>query len=163
MGSDPILGGALLGLGVAAASCARPVQAPAPQADAEPSVYLFSYFTRNGRRRVAPGVQRGRHQVDAAQRRPLLPAAAVTGGAVGLDGMDTTAALMRDPCVLRGPGRRLPLVWTISWTDKAIGVAHSRDLIHWSPQKRVPVMEHEPTTLNTWAPELFYDDETGQY
>ena len=27
----------------------------------------------------------------------------------------------------------------------------------------IPVMEHEPTTVNVWAPELFYDDEQKQY
>ena len=49
------------------------------------------------------------------------------------------------------------MVWTIAWNDHGIGVAHSRDLIHWS-RTRVPVMEHEPTALNAWAPDLFYDD-----
>ena len=55
------------------------------------------------------------------------------------------------------------LVWTVAWTDHGIGVAHSRDLIHWSEQTRVPVMEHEPNALNTWAPDLFYDDATKQF
>src|SRR5678815_1910367 len=54
-------------------------------------------------------------------------------------------------------------VWTVAWTDHGIGVAHSRDLIHWSTQTRVPVMEHEPDALNTWAPDLFYDDATKQF
>ena len=153
----------MLGLGVAAASCARPVQAPAPQADAEPSVYLFSYFTRNG----DDGLHLA-YSEDGIKWMPLNGARsflrpAVTGQGVGWMEWNTTAALMRDPCVLRGPDGVFHLVWTISWTDKAIGVAHSRDLIHWTAQKRVPVMEHEPTTLNTWAPELFYDDETSQY
>jgi hypothetical protein len=34
-------------------------------------------------------------------------------------------------------------------------------LIHWSEQKFIPVMTNEPTTVNVWAPELFYDD--GQF
>ena len=67
------------------------------------------------------------------------------------------AALTRDPSILRGPDGVFHLVWTIAWTDHAIGVAHSRDLIHWSEQTRLPVMEHEHTALNTWAPDLFYD------
>jgi beta-glucosidase len=153
-----------LGLGVVA-GCARPTQAPgpAPRGDAEPSVFLFSYFTRNG--------DDGLHLAYSDDGIKWLPLnggrsflrPAVTGQGVGWMEWNTTAALMRDPCVLRGPDGVFHLVWTISWTDKAIGVAHSRDLIHWTPQKRVPVMEHEPTTLNTWAPELFYDDETQQY
>ena len=50
------------------------------------------------------------------------------------------------------------MVWTIAWTDHGIGVAHSKDLIHWSEQERIPVMDHEPTALNAWAPDLFFDE-----
>ncbi len=51
------------------------------------------------------------------------------------------------------------LVWTTGWQgDQGFGHAHSKDLVHWSPQQFVPVMEHEPTTVNVWAPELFYDE-----
>ena len=88
---------------------------------------------------------------------------AVTGQGIGWQEWNTTAALMRDPCILRGPDGVFHLVWTIAWTDHGIGVAHSRDLIHWSAQVRIPVMEHEPNALNSWAPELFYDDATRQY
>ncbi|HEY6827006.1 MAG TPA: glycoside hydrolase family 3 N-terminal domain-containing protein [Gemmatimonadaceae bacterium] len=141
----------------------RPAPAPTAQPDADSSVYLFSYFTRNG----DDGLHLA-YSEDGIKWLPLNGARsflrpAITGQGVGWMEWNTTAALMRDPCVLRGPDGVFHLVWTISWTDKAIGVAHSRDLIHWSPQKRVPVMEHEPTALNTWAPELFYDDESRQY
>ncbi len=77
---------------------------------------------------------------------------AITGSGRGWQEWNTTAALMRDPSILRGPDGMFHLVWTVAWTDHAIGVAHSRDLIHWSEQTRVPVMEHEPDALNTWAP-----------
>ncbi|MDE8698430.1 hypothetical protein PZH42_31545, partial [Bacteroides cellulosilyticus] len=42
--------------------------------------------------------------------------------------------------------------WTSSWTDRIIGYASSRDLIHWSEQRAIPVMMHEPTAHNCWAP-----------
>jgi hypothetical protein len=32
-----------------------------------------------------------------------------------------------------------------------------KDLIHWSEQKNIPVMQAFEGTRNTWAPELFYD------
>jgi beta-glucosidase len=64
---------------------------------------------------------------------------------------------------MQGPDGMFHMVWTISWTDHAIGVAHSRDLVHWSKQERIPVMAHEPTALNSWAPELFYDAATKQW
>ena len=35
--------------------------------------------------------------------------------------------------------------------------------MHWSEQQFIPVMAHEPTTVNVWAPELFYDEPNGQF
>jgi hypothetical protein len=55
-------------------------------------------------------------------------------------------------------------VWTSSWRgDKGFGYASSKDLIHWTDQKLIPVMQHEPTTVNVWAPELFYDQKEKQF
>ncbi len=73
-------------------------------------------------------------------------------------------SLMRDPSVARGPDGRFHMVWTCSWTnEQGFGYASSEDLIHWSPQRFIPVMAHEPTTVNVWAPELYHDDETEEY
>ncbi len=78
--------------------------------------------------------------------------------AVGID------EVMRDPSILYGKDGLYHLVWTCSWKgDKGFGYASSKDLVHWSEQRFIPVMEKEPTVLNVWAPELFYDDETAQY
>ncbi|QNL52512.1 glycoside hydrolase family 43 protein [Olivibacter sp. SDN3] len=75
-----------------------------------------------------------------------------------------TEKVMRDPSIVRGPDGLFRLVWTCSWKgDKGFGYAESKDLINWSGQRFIPVMEHEPTTVNVWAPELFYDDETKEY
>ena len=72
--------------------------------------------------------------------------------------------VMRDPSMVQGPDGVFHLVWTSSWRDdKGFGYASSKDLVHWSEQKFIPVMQHEPTTVNVWAPELFYDDEQKQY
>ncbi|MEP7324149.1 MAG: glycoside hydrolase family 43 protein, partial [Saprospiraceae bacterium] len=49
------------------------------------------------------------------------------------------------------------------WHDKIIGYASSKDLIHWSTQKAIPVMEHEPEAKNAWAPEVFYNDQSKNY
>ena len=65
----------------------------------------------------------------------------------------------RDPSIVRGPDGTFHLVWTAGWHgDQGFGCASSRDLIHWSEQKFVPVMTNEPTAVNVWAPEIFYDD-----
>ena len=70
-----------------------------------------------------------------------------------------TNKAFRDPSLLRGPDGTFRLVWTAGWRgDQGFGCASSKDLIHWSDQKFVPVMTNEPTTVNVWAPELFYDD-----
>jgi hypothetical protein len=71
---------------------------------------------------------------------------------------------MRDPSLLRGPDGTFHLAWTTGWrTDLGFGYASSRDLVHWSEQRFVPVMTNEPTTVNVWAPELFYDNRGKQF
>ncbi|AYQ34564.1 glycoside hydrolase family 43 protein [Runella sp. SP2] len=75
-----------------------------------------------------------------------------------------TQKVMRDPSIVRGKDGTYHLVWTTSWKgDKGFGYASSKDLIHWSEQRLLPVMAHEPTTVNVWAPELFYDDEADRF
>jgi alpha-L-fucosidase len=72
--------------------------------------------------------------------------------------------LMRDPSLARGPDGVFHLVWTTGWKkDLGFGYSSSKDLVHWSPQQFIPVMEHEPTTVNVWAPELFYDEPEKQF
>jgi hypothetical protein len=69
------------------------------------------------------------------------------------------AKIMRDPSILRGPDGTFHVVWTAGWHGvQGFGCASSKDLIRWSEQQFVPVMTNEPTTVNVWAPELFYDD-----
>jgi beta-xylosidase len=66
--------------------------------------------------------------------------------------------LMRDPCLQRGPDGVFHLVWTTSWGRPPVfGYASSTDLVHWSEERAIPVMENDPTAQNVWAPELFYD------
>lgn len=62
--------------------------------------------------------------------------------------------LMRDRWICRGPDGIFHMVWTTSWGQRGIGLAHSRDLISWSEQKFVEVMAHEPKAMNCWAPEI---------
>ncbi len=67
--------------------------------------------------------------------------------------------IMRDPSMLRAPDGTFHLVWTTEWKGgNGFGHASSKDLVHWSAQQYVPVMEKESTVINVWAPELFYDD-----
>ena len=115
-------------------------------------VFVFSYFMGNG--------EDGLHLAyseDGYRWIPLKNNSSFLTPAVGED------KLMRDPCIIRGGDDRFHMVWTVSWNEKGIGYAWSEDLIHWSEQKYIPVMEHEDSARNCWAPELFYDDEKNQY
>jgi len=72
--------------------------------------------------------------------------------------------VMRDPSMVQGPERTFHLVWTSSWKgDKGFGYSSSKDLTHWSKERFIPVMDYEPTTVNVWAPELFYDGDGKQF
>jgi hypothetical protein len=72
--------------------------------------------------------------------------------------------VMRDPSIAQGPDGIFHLVWTSGWRgDKGFGYSSSTDLIHWSNPQFIPVMQNEPTTVNVWAPELFYDNEAKQF
>lgn len=72
--------------------------------------------------------------------------------------------LMRDPSMVKGPDGKFHLVWTCSWKgDPAFGYASSADLLNWSDQQHVPIMAFDTTTVNVWAPELFYDDVNQDY
>jgi beta-galactosidase len=113
---------------------------------AEKQAYLFSYFKGNG--------EDGLHLAysdDGLNWTSLKNDSVFLRPAIGKD------KLMRDPSITRDEKGIFHLVWTTGWWDQGIGYASSPDLIHWSAQKNVPVMEKFEGTRNTWAPEVFYD------
>jgi hypothetical protein len=56
------------------------------------------------------------------------------------------------------------MVWTTSWKDdKGFGYASSKDLMHWTTPRHIPVMAYDTSTVNVWAPEFFYEDENAEY
>lgn len=72
-------------------------------------------------------------------------------------------SMMRDPSLLQGPDGVFHLVWTLGWAgERSFGYASSRDLIHWSGQRKIQVMP-DSLTNSVWAPELFYDDEKEEF
>lgn len=74
-----------------------------------------------------------------------------------------TGKVMRDPSVQRAPDGTYHLVFTCSWKgDKGFGYASSKDLIHWTKQRHINIMEGTDAQ-NVWAPELFYDDVKKQF
>ncbi|MDF1825575.1 MAG: glycoside hydrolase family 43 protein [Verrucomicrobiales bacterium] len=71
--------------------------------------------------------------------------------------------LLRDPSIVEGPDGTFHMVWTTDWWHHGIGIAHSNDLINWSKQEYLDVMENFPGYTNCWAPEIFYDEITETY
>jgi beta-xylosidase len=72
--------------------------------------------------------------------------------------------LMRDPSIALGPDGTFHMVWTTSWGRPPVfGYASSKDLITWSEQRAIPVMENEPGCKNVWAPEQFYDVKNAEW
>lgn len=75
-----------------------------------------------------------------------------------------TEKVMRDASIAQGPDGTFHLVWTTSWKkDQGFGYASSKDLIHWSEEQHINVMAYDSTTVNVWAPELFYDNITKKF
>lgn len=119
--------------------------------DGKQKAYLFCYFTGNGD---------GLHYLYSYDG---LRWEKIQGGKIFLKPEVGQSKLMRDPSILQGPDGTFHLVWTSGWTENNIGYASSKDLIHWSEQQEIPVMAHEPSVQNTWAPELFYHKKSHRF
>lgn len=116
------------------------------------NAYLFSYFKNNGQDGLHlaysyDGFKWTALKNDQSFLKPLL----------------SKDSLMRDPCIIRGADNKFHMVWTVSWNDRGIGYASSPDLVNWSEQQYIPVMRHEDSAQNCWAPEITYDAKKKQY
>lgn len=120
--------------------------APAWAAD----TYVFTSFRGNGESGVYFAISQDGHQwTELNEGKPLLRPS-------------QPGMLMRDPFLTRGRDGTYHLLWTWGWSKSAggrlqIGYASSTDLIHWSEQRAIPVMENEPGARNAWAPEMVWD------
>lgn len=115
------------------------------------SVYLFCYFKGNG-----DGLHYA-YSHDGFKWQAMFNDRIVLKPAVSKD------KLFRDPCIIKGADGLYHMVWTVSWADRGIGYASSADLMHWSEQQFIPVMMHEDSAKNTWAPEISYDPKKKEY
>lgn len=115
-------------------------------------VWIFSYFTGNGESGLHLAISEDGYHFDG-----------LNNGQTILLPLLSEDSLMRDPAIIQGHDGLFYMVWTVSWTDRGIGLAWSEDLIHWSDQHYLPVMAHEPNARNCWAPEIFYDEVAEHY
>lgn len=119
---------------------------------AEKPVYLFSYFKGNGEDGLHLAYSENGYHWEALNNDQSFLAPKLSRD-----------QLMRDPCIILGGDGLYHMVWTISWSENGIGYASSEDLINWSEQKLIPVMAHEDSVRNCWAPEITFDAANNEY
>lgn len=116
------------------------------------NVYVFSYFKNNGKDGLHLAYSNDGYKWTALKNDKSF-----------LQPVLSKDSLMRDPCIIRGADNKFHMVWTVSWNAKGIGYTSSADLIHWSDQQYIPVMEQEDSARNCWAPEITYDERKKEY
>jgi len=125
--------------------------------------YLYAYFQEAEEGR-GDGLHFA-HSHDALSWNP------VGGGKVFLS-PTVGGRSLRDPHLMRDPGGKYQLVWTSScvpWAkpdcvqDRGFGHATSDDLVTFSEQELIEVPVEKLNAVHFWAPETFFDGQTGQY
>jgi hypothetical protein len=138
--------------GCAAVGGAASSSAPsAPDATAQ-GAYIFAYFQEPGTQGIYLALSR-----DGYTFSPLN------------DGQpwvkpEQPGEVMRDVFITHDPnGGGFRMVWTWAWKGNSLGTASSPDLMTWSPQQEVPIMQDFPTVRNTWAPETYWDAKSKEW
>lgn len=129
-----------------------PMPGQAQSAGSADEVYLFGFFRG--------GSQDGLH---LAWSNDGLKWEAIAGDQSFLRPVVGQEKLMRDPSLFRADDGTFHMVWTCGWSEKQIGYANSKDLIHWSEQKTIPVMVDEAECQQCWAPEIRFNREKSEY
>ena len=132
-----------------------------PVAAAEPTGYVYAYFKGGWPTGGSSGVFLS-FSVDGLNFTPLNnDQAVITPPQSPL--FPTGENQMRDPSIVYGPDGKFHMVWTTGITTKTIGYASSDDLVTWSTPQRIEVWGAGVNVANTWAPELYYDEEEEEY
>jgi hypothetical protein len=119
--------------------------------------FLFTSFRKNGETGVyLASSEDGRRWTPLNRNQPWIKP-------------EHAGMLMRDPFLARGPDGNWHLLWTWGWTRGEtggrlkIGYSSSKDLIHWTPQREIPVLENEPQARNACAPEAVWDSKRKEW
>lgn len=140
-------------------------EAPAP---VEYAGYAFSYFKGEGSatgEQIYFGKSVGNNPLQWEDVNGSEPVLTSTLGEMGV----------RDPFIIRSPeGDKFYMIATDlkingsgdwgkaqTWGSRNLMVWESNDLANWSAQRSVQVSDE--SAGNTWAPEVYYDDELGAY
>ncbi|MGO4730158.1 immunoglobulin-like domain-containing protein [Paenibacillus sp. 2KB_22] len=130
--------------------------------------YFFTYFTGEGSstgEQVHFALSNGNDPLNWRELNNGKPVLTSTLGEKGV----------RDPFIIRSPeGDKFYMIATDlkingngnwgraqTWGSRSIMVWESNDLVNWTDQRMVEVAPEEAG--NTWAPEIMYDNTTGEY
>ena len=113
--------------------------------------WLFAYFQEPGNQGIYLALSRdGLHYTPLNDGQPwVVPS--------------QPGELMRDVFLTCGPDGHFQMVWTWNWHGDTLGHAASPDLLTWSPQQQIPIMQAFPATNNVWAPETYWDAPRKQW
>ncbi|WP_353882812.1 immunoglobulin-like domain-containing protein [Paenibacillus amylolyticus] len=137
-------------------------------ADENYAGYFFTYFTGEGTatgEQVYFALSNGNDPLNWRELNNGKPVLTSTLGEKGV----------RDPFIIRSPeGDKFYMIATDlkingngnwgrahTWGSRSIMVWESNDLVNWTDQRMVEVAPEEAG--NTWAPEIMYDNTTGEY
>ena len=113
--------------------------------------WLFAYFQEPGNQGIYLALSRdGLHYTPLNDGQPwVVPS--------------QPGELMRDVFLTCGPDGHFQMVWTWNWHGDTLGHVASPDLLTWSPQQQIPIMQAFPATNNVWAPETYWDAPRKQW
>lgn len=117
----------------------------------QPDPYLFAYFIGEG----ATGLHMAWSK-DGFKWTPLKGGKSFVKPGVG-------DYLMKDPHLSQTPDGIYHLVWATGEFRRDIGYAWSKNLIDWSAQRLIPVMENDTLVMNVWAPEMIFDADNQRF
>lgn len=117
----------------------------------QPDPYLFAYYTGEG----ASGLHLA-WSADGWKWKPLKNGKSFIKPGIG-------DYLMRDPHLMQTPDGIFHLVWATGNHRRDIGYAWSKNLVDWSVQRLIPVMEQDTLVMNVWSPEMVYDANSQRF
>jgi hypothetical protein len=119
--------------------------------------YLFTSFRKNGETGIFLAMSKdGRQWIPLNNNQAWIKP-------------EHSGMLMRDPFLTQGPDGTWHMLWTWGWTRKEtgdrlkIGHSSSKDLITWTPQHEIALLQNEPTARNAWAPEAVWDSKRKEW
>lgn len=113
-------------------------------------MYIFSYFKTGEEKLFVATSENGLDWEDMNNGEPLFSSTVGT-------------KTMRDPFIIQDHEGIFHLLWTNGWNSQSIGYARSDNLVDWSDERLLPVMENVSLTKNCWAPEAYFDVDEQLY